>query len=513
MAELNPAGRTIPLGDLGLRTPGFGGTADSLGGAAGPAAPRRRTRGRPAAIRDAGGTSRAFEDALDRAGMETTHVVDLRATPVSGMAAGVPRGRAIGGQIDSFELDVPLPRPGWEQVVLSVDDRGVTTWSFAPPVEGKGRTRRAATTRTFVIRRSEGGPAEPGRASRSLFGVVGKQVLKVIAVPIAGVLGEGVRSFLEQWERTHQRDYGIRDYLPEHYQVEAPYFDDDAARWAQLATGRTLLFVHGTFSRAHGAFNELPAETIGALRTLYDGRVIAFDHRTISDDPAENIDWLLRKIPDGLTLDLDIVCHSRGGLVARSLTERIAPMPGSRRIRVHRTALVGATNSGTILADVGHWNDLVDTLSTVLNTLGFVAADTVDLVLAFVRQIVVNAYPKLRGLACMVPGGPFLADLNSRPRGRNQYLVVASDYSPLDGQLTSYFRDFVRDQLFSQKPNDSMVPIDSVCGTTTPGEFAEVAEKCLLADSMGVEHSRYFGTPKVADKLVEWLGAGLKPPA
>ncbi len=32
-------------------------------------------------------------------------------------------------------------------------------------------------------------------------------------------------------------------------------------------------------------------------------------------------------------------------------------MPCSRQIRVHRTALVGTVNNGTILADVKHWND------------------------------------------------------------------------------------------------------------------------------------------------------------
>ena len=105
-------------------------------------------------------------------------------------------------------------------------------------------------------------------------------------------------------------------------------------------------------------------------------------------------------------------------------------MPGTRKIRVHRTALVGAVNNGTILADVSHWNDLIDTLSTVLNTVGIAIGDTVDLVLAFVRQIAVAAYPELRGLAAMVPSGDFLKDLNARPRGQNEYLAIASNYEP-----------------------------------------------------------------------------------
>ena len=272
------------------------------------------------------------------------------------------------------------------------------------------------------------------------------------------------------------------------------------------------MFIHGTFSRASGAFNRLPLDSMKALQAAYEDRVIAFDHQSISRDPTENIEWLLDTIPDGLTLDLDIVCHSRGGLVARSLTERTDPMPGSRKIRVHRTALVGTVNNGTILADVKHWNDLIDTLSTVLNTVGFVVNDTVDLVLSFVRQVAVAAYPHLRGLACMVPSGKFLKTLNGQPRGDNEYLAIASNYEPSDTKLTSFFRDIVTDRIFSEKPNDSMVRIDSVCGTGNAGEFATVTDQLLLGETKGVEHSGYFGSQEVADKLVAWLTAGLPAP-
>jgi hypothetical protein len=270
--------------------------------------------------------------------------------------------------------------------------------------------------------------------------------------------------------------------------------------------------IHGTFSRASGAFNGLPLDSMKAIQAMYEDRVIAFDHQSISRDPTENIAWLLDTIPDGLTLDFDIVCHSRGGLVARSLTERTEAMPGSRKIKVHRTALVGTVNNGTILADVKHWNDLIDVLSTVLNTVGVVVGDTVDLVLSFVRQIAVAAYPHLRGLSCMVPGGQFLKKLNGQPRGDNEYLAIASDYEPTDSHVASFFRDLVTDGLFSEKPNDSMVRIDSVVGTGADGEFAKVTDQFLLGETKGVQHSGYFANKDVADKLVSWLQEGLAQP-
>jgi hypothetical protein len=501
MAELDPTGGTIQLGELGLRTPSLVGNAESVDSAVGPD------------LRAIGGTSEEFQAALDRAAMETTHVVEIEASELPGVGGGAGPDRAGGGETGAVELDVPQPSEGFEQTVLSVDERGVTTWSFAPAGERGPDVRGGGATRTFTIGRTAGPPPEPDtEANRSVFGEVGKQVLKVIAFPVGDVLGRGANSYLDQWETDHQ-GYGVRDYATANYTEPAAYFDGDSLRWRELAKGRTLLFVHGTFSRAHGAFNDLPLATMKKLQAMYDNRVIAFDHQSISRDPVENIDWLLDTIPDGLTLDFDIICHSRGGLVSRALTERTDPMPGTRKIRVHRTALVGAVNNGTILADVKHWNDLIDTLSTVLNTVGIAVTEMVDLVLAFVRQVAVAAYPHLRGLACMVPSGDFLKKLNARPRGQNEYLAIASNYEPIDPQLSAYFRNVVTDRLFGGKSNDSMVRIDSVCGNTDAGAFATVDEQLLLDETRGVEHARYFGNPDVGDRLIQWLGAGLPVPA
>ena len=171
MADLDPSGQTIQLGELGLRTPRLTGTADRVDAMSG------------AGLRAAGGTSREFQAALDRAEMETTHVVEIQAAELPG-APGGHHGRAAGSE-GAVELDVPQPPEGFEQAVLSVDEAGVTTWSFAPaPVRGHRRTRGATGTRTFTVRRTTGGHPKPGAAAdRSIFGEAGKQLLKVHRVP------------------------------------------------------------------------------------------------------------------------------------------------------------------------------------------------------------------------------------------------------------------------------------------------------------------------------------------
>ena len=79
-----------------------------------------------------------------------------------------------------------------------------------------------------------------------------------------------------------------------------------------------MLLIHGTFSRAHEGFYDFPREYVAGLHQLYEGRVFAFDHFTLSHDPRQNVDWFLEQIPEAARFDLDVVCHSRGGLVART---------------------------------------------------------------------------------------------------------------------------------------------------------------------------------------------------
>jgi len=499
MADLDPGGGTVRVGRLTMRAPDLSGTAN----------PRQTRRGRTS--RGPGGPADSvLEAGLDsRDDIRTTDVVDVSTRQRRRPRAG-QRGPGS-AQRGALTLEVPPPEEGHEQAVLSIDERGIVSWSFAPREE-RGVNRRARTRgggdRTFVIPRPPAPEPAGGATSRSVGGAIVKQVLKVITFPIGKAAGKVANTFIERWEEQHLR-YGIRDYLPANYRTEIPYFDGNPGRWTQLAQGRTLLMIHGTFSRALGAFDELPPERMAQLDHLYGGRIIAFDHHTISASPRENIEKLLSMMPANTSLDIDIICHSRGGLVARSLTEWQGDFPDGRDIRVHRTALVGTVNNGTILADVHHWNQLIDMLSTLLNTVGVAVAEPIDLIVSIAQDIAEAGYPELRGLYAMVPDGPFLNGLNqSRPR-LSRYLAIASNYEPIDGRIQSYINDTVKDLIFERNDNDCMVRVDSVCGSEGAGQFPPVEDKLLLGSKAGVEHSRYFGNPEVADRLETWLGAGL----
>lgn len=114
-------------------------------------------------------------------------------------------------------------------------------------------------------------------------------------------------------------------------------------------SGRTLLVIHGTFSNADNVVEDLQAtdhgrDLLARAEAHYD-RVLCFDHPTLAQGPLLNAIELNRLFA-GSTHTVDIVCHSRGGLVTRWWLETLT---GGRR-GLSRAVLVGSPVAGTSLA-------------------------------------------------------------------------------------------------------------------------------------------------------------------
>jgi hypothetical protein len=102
----------------------------------------------------------------------------------------------------------------------------------------------------------------------------------------------------------------------------------------------------------------LPRDFVATLVERYEGRVLALDHPTLSVTPTENVQWLAKMIdglPAGRPLDLDVVAHSRRGLVGRVMCERPSDAGlDPRRLHLRTLVMVATPNAGTPLADRKH---------------------------------------------------------------------------------------------------------------------------------------------------------------
>src|SRR6185369_7255175 len=127
-----------------------------------------------------------------------------------------------------------------------------------------------------------------------------------------------------------------------------------------VSPGRSLLFIHGTFSHTVSTFCGLAAsDFFDRVKGTYGDRMFAFDHLTVSRSPDENARMLLEALPEQATT-FDVVTHSRGGLVLRSLIERAQPFGDlAHRFTAGRVVLVASPNDGTPLATPKRFDDTI----------------------------------------------------------------------------------------------------------------------------------------------------------
>jgi pimeloyl-ACP methyl ester carboxylesterase len=439
-----------------------------------------------------------LDDALTRVEMRTDREIVI-AQPRERREVG--RGTRGGSNVADggtvMTLTVPGPPQGHEQVVLSIDEHGVATWHLKGGRRGGRAVRGGRTTRTYTIERTTAAARGTGRTRGLVPGL--DKVIRVITFPVASAVGRGARFAAREWDSKRHppqiRAYGATGRLT----------DLDERAWSSLAKGPALLFVHGTFSTTEGGFGRLVPAARKELHRRYDGRVIAYDHPTIADDPIENARKFLETVAER-TLKLDIVCHSRGGLVSRAIAERPGDLAGlAPRVKVRSVVHVGVPNSGTILAKAEHWNELLDRVTTLINLVpapGIV--DTLETVLAVVRSIAVETAKNLEGLDAMAPGSRFLGRLNMRSAGRISYRAIVSDFEPKNPGLKAWLNDAVRDALFGNLPNDMMVTIESMTGKNGSNRFP-ISDIRAFKPADGIEHANYFPEKFTQSALFDWL--------
>jgi pimeloyl-ACP methyl ester carboxylesterase len=489
MAEaLDPSGGDCRLEELVLRTPGYAGTAALIHGA-----------GVPQGMRAATVADDLLGPTFERAELLVQYEVVLdELTSVAAPPTGTVRS---GAGEPGIELELPEVAEGWEQMVLATDASGIATWHFASPSHTAAPVLRGARRRIYRVRAipTPSSPAAGEATVRGILGGIGHALIRVLAFKLIDpLLGEVGEYFAARWEAQH-RPYRVRTFAPDDYaSAEAPIFAP--ADWDGLRGARALLFLHGTFSRAHTAFGGLPRDALLTLHARYEGRVFAFDHYTLSDDPRQNVEQLLSQIPVGAPLELDVVCHSRGGLVARCLAER-------SELAIERVVFVGTPNAGTVLADFDHLGDLLDAYTTLLSFVPDIGiTDMLETLIALAKALAVGALKGLEGLVAMTPRGTFLDRLNAAaPAAAGaRYFALASDYEPITPALREWARNRLTDSLFAHAANDLVVPTDGVYSANRAAGFP-IADRHVFGPTDGIAHSGYFTSAIGAGKLLEWL--------
>jgi pimeloyl-ACP methyl ester carboxylesterase len=500
MATLDGSPTTLELAPgVRLRAPGLRGSVELR---------ESRTPG------TRGGGDELATPALDDA-LTSSELNEVQSIVIEAAHVPVPENqqvRTAGGE-EGLVLEVPDLGETVGQVVMAIDEDGTISWHFPQDQTGGLETpasRGAGATKTFVIRSTTPTSTETDPGTRSLAFGIGKKVLKVLVYPVADtVLQTAARFFARKWEEKH-RPYGIRWFRPDDYHevTGTPVAPTD---WSTLSEGRSLLFVHGTFSRSFSGFWGIPPETMAELHRMYNGRVFAYDHFTLSHDPERNVVEFLDRMPDAANLKVDLISHSRGGLVSRALSGETA-LGRVPRISVGKAVFVAAPNHGTPLADNVHMMEFIDRYTSMLNLVPpgphAVVTDILEAIVTVVKMIGNSALEGLPGLAAMDPTGPFLASMNQGAATSAQYFGIASNYEP-GGGLAAMVKDGLIDRVFGDAANDLVVPTVGVYSGSDDPAFPIPSDRVLEFDtSRAISHSDYFSRAETSAALLGWLGEG-----
>jgi pimeloyl-ACP methyl ester carboxylesterase len=306
---------------------------------------------------------------------------------------------------------------------------------------------------------------------------------------------------------------------------------------------RILIFIHGTFSDSeslltNGLMKSAPGQALlSKAEGAYDV-ILSFDHPTLSLSPALNAMDFAHVLRPLKPTQIDIVCHSRGGLVARWFCEVFCSTDVDRRV-----VLVASPIAGTSLASAPRVRDFFDFLTNV----GDALRKTADLA-SFAAPWLVGVAGLMRlgtaltgGLArlpiadgriALVPGLQGQARVGNNkeisrlqrgvatwhsPQSKLRYFAVTADFQPTDAgwNFLAYFRNIgthalndAADRLF---PFANDLVVDTEAMTDLNGKLdaqsvqVQIADRHSFNTSSGVHHCNYFIQPDTISAIGTWL--------
>ncbi|EAZ79720.1 CHAT domain-containing protein [Algoriphagus machipongonensis] len=296
---------------------------------------------------------------------------------------------------------------------------------------------------------------------------------------------------------------------------------------------RHLLFLHGTGSSTKSSFGDLKdSEGYNNLVTDYGTeQIIAFQHRTLTTSPLENVLELVGQLPSGI--ELDLLSQSRGGLVADVLArfcadgngfgpeekgvlidndrerdleviEELKSLMANKNIKIRKMVRVASPANGTTLAS----KRLNIFLNVTFNLVGLATGQAGNPVFIAFKEMILEAVSckddvdVLPGLEAMNPKSPFIKVLNYQ----GSEIVISAPLFVVGGssELSLRFKSLVVlvGKFFFLDKNDLVVNTESMKwgAIREPGNVSIYIEK-----SGAIDHFKYFCTDNTLKAVIDAL--------
>lgn len=302
------------------------------------------------------------------------------------------------------------------------------------------------------------------------------------------------------------------------------------------------LFIHGTASSISGSFGDIrESDLMSFLQNQYGTRILAFQHRTLTENPLQNVKDLVRQLPRRCKLYL--ITTSRGGLVGEvlsrfcnsvggekgftkaereflkkeysakyyeSLTTVIADIGkelSTREVVVEKFVRIACPAGGTTLAS----KRLDSFFNITFNLIGLVTGLAATPVYVALKNLIAaiidskNEEEVLPGIEVQRPNSPFIKVINGLQIPDilqiDNSLVVISGNANIEFKFQALL--IIASKLFFRRENDLVVDTVSMSlGTRRTGKIQE-----FFYDGKEINHFKYFENRTTNDAILQALAA------
>lgn len=289
---------------------------------------------------------------------------------------------------------------------------------------------------------------------------------------------------------------------------------------------KILVFVHGTASCAGQILSEIQ-KAQGGGKFLSDAAkqysaVLAFEHPTLSMSPVLNaLDLSAALAPYGQCA-VDIICHSRGGLVASWWMHVVDGL-----VRNKRCVFVGSPLQGTNLANPAKLRSSLHLLASYGRALGDTAIAAGFLALPMTILKIASSVvdftartPLLDAALAMIPGlGAQSAISNNQELVRLNARKLPGDAAPKHFYIRTNFESANEGwkfwRYFTDKPKLRLIDA-AVDAFVFPSDNDLVVDTNSMFDALGgkqfqfptgdvVHHTNYFEQPETIENIRAWF--------
>jgi len=446
---------------------------------------------------------------------QTNQVAEAASDAIMQMRGSFLVGQTIRGETQSHEIELKD-----DDIIEMVFDDG-TTWFSNPYTleeifpEATNTASRDGLT-TFEI------PKEIGleSAERGIFNKVLLKVFNIFDKKAVEVSIEHLAARLED----KQTDGKIGLYkLNPNFQLSEFSPDESSKPYC--------LFIHGTASSIEGSFGEArDTAMMKFLDNTYGDRILAYQHRTLTENPLQNVKELVNALPKNCTLHL--ITTSRGGLVGEvlsrfcnenesmrgftetelsilkkeypgkyyesleKLTQEINENLKNKRIIIEKFIRIACPAGGTTLVS----KRLDSFFNITFNLIGLGTGLSLNPVYAAFKNLIAavidskNKADVLPGLEAQSPDSPFIRVLNSiadptdpsaTMQINNSLVVIAGNSKPAI-KISALL--IIASKLFFRRENDLVVDTQSMrLGTRRTGKVQQ-----FFYEDTDINHFKYF---------------------